>query len=549
MQISTSPQSSSPHQQAQSQLADQIAKFHYDPLGFVMFAYPWGEKGPLENYDGPDTWQRDFLIEWGKELKKRRFNGVDPVPPVRMTRSSGHGIGKGVLSAFICNFVMSTRPNSRGTVTANTYGQLETKTWASIQKWTKLCVTSDWFEVTGNMVYRKGMRETWFAAAISCAEENAQAFAGQHAADSTSFYIIDEGSNVPDAIYNVADGGLTDGEPMIFVLGNPTRSIGKFYRINFGDERHRWNHKAIDSRTCRYTNKVLLQEWKEDWGEDSDRYRVQVKGLPPAASDTQFISTLVVSEAQRREATALPNDPVICGLDISRGGADNCVFRFRKGRDARSMKSVKITGQEARDTTVLVNKAISILNNGVLYDPKSVTITPDTQRMAELYGVPEQTRVVRIDMMFIDGTGVGGPVCDQLRNLGYEKQVTEIQFGADAPNTPGYQECANMRSWMWEVMRVFLNTGAIDSSTDLESDLTGPMFHYRTTDNKLVLESKESMKKRRGTIHHSGSPDEGDALALTFARPVAPRKSVRQAEREEQEEMENWEGGQGRVWG
>jgi hypothetical protein len=53
--------------------------------------------------------------------------------------------------------------------------------------------------------------------AQTCKEENAQSFAGQHAATSTSWYLFDEASAVPDSIYEVAYGGLTDGEPMMFV--------------------------------------------------------------------------------------------------------------------------------------------------------------------------------------------------------------------------------------------------------------------------------------------------------------------------------------------
>ncbi len=529
--------------QAEQELADMVfgcepgckAKhqhhkgFHSDPLGFVLAAYPWGEPGPLERYDGPDNWQRELLIELGEEIRKRKFNGVDPVKPIQITRSSGHGIGKGVMTAFLTDFLMSTRPNAIGTVTANTYGQLETKTWAAIQKWTKLCFTAHWFEMSGSLMYKDGFREQWFTAPISCAEENAQAFAGQHNANSTSFYIIDEGSNVPDAIYNVADGGLTDGEPMIFVFGNPTRRHGKFYRINFGDERKRWLHKAIDSRTCKFTNKELIKDWSDDWGEDSDRFRVQVKGLPPAASDLQYISTSLVGEAQRRTPTVLRNDPLICGLDVSRGGADNCVFRFRRGQDAQSIPAIRISGEDARNSTILENKALDLLRNGVPI--------PE-QKEDSIFGISEGYRGERripISMMFIDGTGVGGPICDHIKQLGFEKQVTEIQFGWEAPNTAGIEACANQRSWMWALLKKWLEKGSIDNSSDLESDLTRPMYHYNAK-NELVLESKEAMKKRCGTIGHSGSPDDGDALALTFARPVAPRKRNKHEDEEEFDE-------------
>jgi hypothetical protein len=47
-------------------------------------------------------------------------------------------------------------------------------------------------------------------------------------------------------------------------------------------------------------------------------------------------------------------------------------------------------------------------------------------------------------------------------------------------------------------------------------DLAGPGYHINRS-NLLVLESKADMQ-RRG----QASPDDGDALALTFAQPVEP---------------------------
>src|SRR5947209_4229237 len=103
------------------ELADEVAKFYDDPLGFVLFAYQWQEKGALEHYPGPDTWQHEFLKDLGEQVKQRGFDGLNPVMPVRMTTASGHGIGKSVLVAWLVNWVMSTRPHCKGTVTANTF--------------------------------------------------------------------------------------------------------------------------------------------------------------------------------------------------------------------------------------------------------------------------------------------------------------------------------------------------------------------------------------------------------------------------------------------
>lgn len=472
------------------ELAEFVSQFYADPLGFVLACYPWGEPGPLKEQAGPDTWQREALERISAAVKASQFNGVTAVEPIRIAVSSGHGIGKSTLQAWLVDWVMSTRPRCRGTVTANTNTQLDTKTWAAIQTWTKLCLTAHWFELNTARMYRKGQRESWFCSPQSCAAENSEAFAGQHAADSTSFYVIDEGSAVPDVIYDVAEGGLTDGEPMIFVFGNCTRSSGRFHQVCFGGMRDRWQPIVVDSRHSKFTNKQQIAEWIQDYGEDSDFVRVRVRGLPPAASDLQFIDTATVSAAQRRTVSALSDEPLVCGLDVARGGGDDCVFRFRRGPDAASIQPIRIPGEQARDSMRLVTVAADVLSRD--------------------FGGGR-----KVAMLFIDATGIGGPIGDRLRQMGY-RNVLDVQFGGQAPDP----KMANMRAFIWSKMREWLRLGQIPADPRLEQDLTGPGYGHDKQD-RLVLESKEHMKGRG-----VASPDDGDALALTFAAVVTPEANT-----------------------
>jgi hypothetical protein len=154
-----------------SRLAHKVAKYYADPYGFVLMAYPWGEKGsPLENEDGPDANQKQFLIDLGAEVKASGFRGIDPVMPIQMCVSSGHGTGKSVLGAWIANWILSTRPHSIGTVTANTFKQLESRTWAAIRFWTKLCITAHWFDIRKTGIYSKESPEDWKVVMQTCKE-------------------------------------------------------------------------------------------------------------------------------------------------------------------------------------------------------------------------------------------------------------------------------------------------------------------------------------------------------------------------------------------
>jgi len=472
------------------EIVELVRACHDDPLRFVVKAYPWGEPGQLERDSGPDRWQAEFLTWLGEQTKARRFDGFTAVQPIRRAVSSGHGIGKSVLVAWIVDWIMSTRPHCQGTVTANTITQLQTKTWAALTRWTKLCLTGHWFTINTDRMYYTAYKESWFCAPQSSKEENSEAFAGQHAKDSTSFYIFDEASAIPDKIYEVAGGGLTDGEPMMFIFGNPTRNTGEFHRDCFGSNRALWSPLTIDSRETKFANKDYIEELVGLNGEDSDVVRVRVRGLPPSASDAQFIDLARVSAAQTRPMVKpFEDEPIVCGLDVARGGGDRAVFRFRRGPDGRTLPPISVPGEQTRDSMRLVTLAADVL--GRTFDGRSIA------------------------MLFVDGTGIGGPIVDRLRQLGH-KNVTEVQFGAESPD-PKY---ANMRAFMWGQMRDWLSRGCIPADARLETDLTGPGYQHDKRD-RLVLEAKEHMKARG-----LDSPDDGDALGLTFAAKVAIRPSA-----------------------
>ncbi len=488
----------------EQELTGLVDEFFLDPLGFVLAGFPWGQKGtPLEHFSGPDEWQRQELREIGEQVRERAFDGFRPVAPIRRAVASGHGIGKSALTAFVVLWIMATRPDSRGTVTANTYVQLETKTWAAIQKWQGLCITAPWFICTTNRLYYRGAKETWFCSPATCKEENSEAFAGQHAADASSFYVFDEASAVPDKIFEVAEGGLTDGHPMIFLYGNPTRSSGKFYRVCFGNEMDRWAHKAIDSRDCALPNKELIAEWIETYGLASDFCRVRILGLPPTADELQYIDRERIIAAQKREPASLPDDPLVVGVDVSGGGAAWNVIAFRKGNDARSIPRIRIPGEHTRDRSVMVAKLAEILRD----------IRPG-RKVSALF----------IDMAF------GSPIYERLRQLGFNN-VFETNFGLT--HTPDRAK-ANMRAWMYSQCKDWLLHGSIETDEKMAADLAGPGYHINRS-NQLVLESKADMQKRG-----QASPDDADALILTFATQVAPPE---QEDPREEEEFGRYGGG------
>ena len=476
-----------------TEIIEHCALFSRDPLGFVLWAFDWGE-GELEGHEGPDTWQIEILRDIGEGLKAGELSISQAV---QIAVASGHGIGKSALVAWIILWAICTFEDCRGVVTANTESQLKTKTWAELSKWYRRCICANLFELTATALFSRdpAHEKTWRIDMAPWSERNTEAFAGLHNKDKRVLLVFDEASAIPTIIWETSEGALTDENTEIIwcAFGNPTRNTGRF-RECFGRFRHRWIHKQIDSRTARMTNKAQLDQWVKDYGEDSDFVRVRVRGVFPRAGTTQFIGSDLVSEAATRESGATLYDPLILGVDVARFGDDQSVICIRKGRDARTHGFLKFSGL-------------------------------DTMSFASR--VAEQYEFYRADAVFVDGGGVGGGVVDRLRQL--RVPVVEVQFGGTADRSnPGADQnvYANKRAEMWGWMREWLKGGAIPDEPDLKAELEGVEYgHVMLTGREAIqLESKKDMKKRG-----LPSPDAADALALTFAYPVQPNANAGRA--------------------
>ena len=135
----------------------------------------------------------------------------------------------------------------------------------------------------------------------------------------------------------------------------------------------------------------------------------------------------------------------------------------------------------------------------------------DNMALAER--VARQIDAFRPDAVFVDA-GCGGGVIDRLRQLGF--CVTEVPFGG-APARPG--QYANKRAEMWGDMAAWIKAGgALPECPELKADLCQVCYDFDAA-GRMRLEPKEKIKERCGK-----SPDLADALALTFAAPVRPRR-------------------------
>lgn len=210
----------------EQQLVDDIVSFRHDPLGYVLYAFPWGEEGTeLANKSGPRQWQREVLESIGQQL---RDGAKDRGEVIREAVASGHGIGKSALVSWVILWALGTEVDTRGVVTANTESQLRTKTWPEVAKWHRLSINGHWFKLVGTALFSTdpGHEKNWRIDAVPWSDVNTEAFAGLHNEGKRILLVFDEASAIADLVWEVAEGALTDENTEILwvAFGNPTRN-------------------------------------------------------------------------------------------------------------------------------------------------------------------------------------------------------------------------------------------------------------------------------------------------------------------------------------
>ena len=454
-------------------ILDAVAQLGDDPQRWAEFAWDWGH-GELKDDDGPRDWQAEI-----NGVIRDHLAGPNRYTPLQIAVASGHGIGKSSQMGMMSSWAMSCFAGCKVVVTANTESQLRTKTSPEISKWFRSSITAHWFDIQALSIRAEG---DWRLDFIPWSEHNTEAFAGLHNKDRIILLLFDEASKIADKVWEVAEGAMTDENTIIIwiAFGNPTRNVGRF-RECFRRYRHRWITRHIDSRTVPGTNKAKIQQWADDYGEDSDFFKVRVRGEFPAASAKQFISTDDVDAARNRHLRPDQYEfaPKIIGVDPAWTGDDELVIYLRHG---------------------LYSKRLMVL-------PRNDN---DIQVAAHVARFEEE---LKADAVFIDG-GHGTGIYSAGHSMGRPWQLVWFSEKSADP------ACLNKRVEMWKAMRDWLKAGgAIDPADDvLYQDLIGPELLANRPDGKLQLESKEQMKDRG-----IPSPNRADALALTFARPVVSK--------------------------
>ena len=402
-------------------------------------------------------------------------------PGAKVSVSSGHGTGKSTVLAWLVLWFLCTRGQVKIPCTAPSKGQLRDVLWSEIGKWNEKL--PKWWRnqirVMTDRVEIVGAESTRFAVARTARKENPDALQGFHA--DNILFLIDEAAGVHEKIFEVARGALSTPSASVVMCANPTQVTGYFYNSQHRNRKN-WTCLRFSCRDSPLVDPSYVKEMEDEYGAESDVVRVRVDGLFPQAAFNQLIPVDLIEAAQKRHLRIDQYNfaPVILGVDVAPYGGDRSAVFLRQG----NMSKLLWQGVGVDDMTL----------GGIV---------------AAFYDE------YRVDMIFVD-QGAGSGVHSYLKRLGY--MVMAVPFGSSS-SKPKY---FNKRAEMWGDLKDWLKEGgAIPQGDELRDDLVGPQYYYAPS-GKLQLERKEDMKKRG-----LASPDLADALALTFAHPVAKREDER----------------------
>lgn len=327
-------------------------------------------------------------------------------------------------------------------------------------------------------------------------DEQAVVLGGIHATG--VLYIATEASEVPEAVFDPLQGGLTDPLSMILLIFNPTRTTG-FAAESQGKARKYWTclhwsgrqlaaEKAAAPKRFAWYNERAQEVLIEKYGADSDFVRVRVDGLPPRQSTDLLIPYEAVSAARARVFELKEQDPV-------------CVF-------------ADIGGEGEDPTVVTVMRGATVVRQEVWRESSSV-------RLGELIAgrVSEWLASLARDVEYavgIDANGIGWGVYCHLRDIQRVRSLYPV-VNSETPRMPERYHRLRDQMW-WELREAFVERGAISLlglQPDRYDDLCGELTAVRWAEvgGKIKVQGKGHVSSGIPGVNPLGfSPNHADSL-------------------------------------
>ena len=447
-----------------------------------------GRSKSVEYRNDPVRWAQDVL---GVTLWSKQKEILESLVANKKTAvKSSHSAGKSVIAAVAACWWVSTRPNSMVRSTAPTSYQVHEILWEYIRK----------FHAQYGLIGEVNLKDEWkrplYGATVLVgsgkkpSDTNIHAFQGIHREDGV-LTLIDEGCGVPQTLYTAADAISTGRDDRVLAIGNPDDPDTEFGRI-FLQPTGQWNLLTISAYdTPNFTGEpvtdairkgLIQREWveqrKEEWGEDSSRFKSKILAEFPDQSDDAFFKQAVIDKAYDTEITGELDMPGCFGIDVASSGNDYSVVALNRGGKIRIIDS---------------------WNHGDI-----VTSIDRIHALSLQNGITE---------LRIDAVGYGEAVVQQImkdeRFIGYT--IISVKGSYSAQDKAAH---LNARAEQYDNLRKKMLQGKIDldrADTKISDQLLA-IKGFLTARSQIQIESKEDMRARGVK-----SPDELDAIVYAAA--------------------------------
>lgn len=424
-----------------------------------------------------ESYQRDVLGDFGGTASHSK-----------QVMASSAGVGKSATIAWCMLWFMFVYDFAQGVSISMTFDNLRDGLWKELGYWlNKSELLRMFFDLNQRRLFHRQYGGTWFISARTYDKKVDRSRAGEilsgFHAEHIGYFVDEAGGIYPEVGKSIEQGFGESGGKFVRAIfaGNPMSKDSLLHKES-KDKKNFVIHVTSDPDDPKRSNRIS-KEWAQDQidklGREDPWVQVFILAQFPDVALSSLLDETDVEEAMERSTTGVDvsDRELRLGVDVAGYGPDSNVFFPRKGLIAYPFESIR------------------------------------NARGAELY-----TRVMRLTDKF--GMGMAQVFIDTTG--GWGSSLEDIMFeNGHFPNCINFGEKAlrddkffNLRTEMYFKMSEWVKRGGIlPRSMELKRELTEVLYGY---DNKrrMKLESKEQIKGRL-----KRSPDNADALALTFATP------------------------------
>lgn len=414
-------------------------------------------KFQLENF--PELFLNFTPYKWQKDvLREVNFKGS------RVALKAANGSGKtSVIAASAILWHMLRFPESLVISTAGVYRQVEDQLWPRMRRLVAGLggIDGGWEMFSNEVRFQNGSR------AIGFSTNDAGKFEGWHGqGDSENLLmVVDEAKTVPDSIFEAIERCQPS---RLLVMSSPGSSSGGLYRA-FTKEADLWKTFTVTAFDCPHISKSWVLEQEAKWGANHPLVRSMIHGEFMEVSG----ESLVLPHSVLQKCFECPPDFVngskVAFCDFAAGGDEN-VFCVREGNEVKTLVCWR-----DKNTSFSIARFITEFKKEGL----------------------------KQDSIYADSGGIGIPMCDMLRDAGWD--VHRVNNGERAHSDDQF---SNRGTELWMSAARMIERKEIRMLED-EAAVT-QLTTRRLTSNvkgKLMVESKTDMKARG-----LSSPDRADAI-------------------------------------